>query len=73
MALSRLSETAVFLYKATEYYAPECEHCLLWCDEKLSIDWVIDGEPLLSAKDQAGLPLEFSDFFASIEILTKTP
>ncbi len=48
-----LSEYAEFLYKTTDYYAPEHERSLHWNDPALDIDWPLDGEPLLSAKDQA--------------------
>jgi len=46
-----LSDVAEFLYKATNYYAPEHERCIRWNDPKLAIDWPISGEPILSAKD----------------------
>jgi len=46
-----LSETAEFLYKTTDYYAPQYERSVAWNDPRLAIDWPIDGEPLLSAKD----------------------
>ena len=59
-----LSEHAEFLYKTTDYYAPQFERCLRWNDLALSIDWPLDGEPLLSAKDQAGLPLAGCEVFA---------
>ena len=50
-----VSETAEFLYKTTDYYAPEHERCIAWNDPTLAIDWpVIDGSPLVSAKDAAG-------------------
>ncbi|MDR2450784.1 MAG: dTDP-4-dehydrorhamnose 3,5-epimerase [Candidatus Accumulibacter sp.] len=49
-----LSEYAEFLYKTTEYYAPEFERCILWNDPSLAIDWPLDGAPVLSAKDCAG-------------------
>lgn len=53
-----LSETADFLYKASDYYAPEHERCLRWDDPAVGIEWPIhDLEPQLSAKDQLGLPL----------------
>ena len=50
-----LSEFAEFLYKTTDYYAPEHERCIRWDDPSLAIDWPLDGAPQLSAKDQAGL------------------
>lgn len=53
-----LSETADFLYKATEYYAPADEHTVAWNDPALGIDWPLDPDvPLqISTKDQAGRP-----------------
>ena len=59
-----LSQHAEFLYKTTDYYAPEFERCLLWNDPALGIDWPLDGAPLLSAKDQAGRPLAECEVFA---------
>lgn len=47
-----LSETAEFLYKTTDYYAPEYERSLLWNDPALGIQWSFDGEPKLAAKDK---------------------
>ncbi|MCZ4313834.1 dTDP-4-dehydrorhamnose 3,5-epimerase [Comamonadaceae bacterium G21597-S1] len=53
-----LSESADFLYKTTDYYAPEHERCIAWNDPTLAIDWPLTGElPVLSAKDLAGRPL----------------
>lgn len=49
-----LSERAEFLYKTTDYYAPEHERCLLWNDPKVGIEWPIDFVPQLAAKDAAG-------------------
>ena len=49
-----LSETADFLYKTTNYYAPEYERCILWNDQDIKIDWPIIDTPLLSEKDQHG-------------------
>ena len=50
-----LSDTAEFLYKTTEYYAPAHERCIAWNDATLSIDWPLAGDPpKLSAKDQSG-------------------
>ncbi len=59
-----LSDTADFLYKTTDYYAPEYERSILWNDPAINIDWQITGEPILSAKDQNGLPLEQAEVFA---------
>lgn len=53
-----LSEMAEFLYKTTDYYAPQFERCIAWNDPQLAIDWQLGGAiPLLSAKDAAGLLL----------------
>ena len=49
-----LAETAEFLYKTTDYYAPQHERCIAWNDPDLAIAWPIEGQPLLSAKDAAG-------------------
>lgn len=49
-----LSETAEFLYKTTDYYAPEHERCIAWDDPKIGIKWPLTVAPLLSAKDRAG-------------------
>lgn len=59
-----LSVTADFLYKTTDYYAPEYERSILWNDPALNIDWKFTGEPVLSAKDIAGVPLEKAEVFA---------
>lgn len=51
-----LSESADFLYKTTDYYAPQHERCIRWDDPTLAIDWPLNGEqPMVSAKDAAGL------------------
>lgn len=47
-----LSETAEFLYKTTDYYAPEYERCLAWNDPQINIDWPCHEQPTLSSKDQ---------------------
>ena len=49
-----LSDTAEFLYKSTEYYAPEFEKCIIWNDSDLDIKWPIKEEPILSPKDKEG-------------------
>ncbi|MBE0349636.1 dTDP-4-dehydrorhamnose 3,5-epimerase [Pseudoalteromonas lipolytica] len=53
------SESAEFVYKCTDYYAPQFEQSVIWSDPALNIEWpLVDGKaPLLSAKDQAGLLL----------------
>ncbi|MBV8660073.1 MAG: dTDP-4-dehydrorhamnose 3,5-epimerase [Burkholderiales bacterium] len=58
-----LSDTAEFLYKTTDYWAPEFERCIAWNDPTLAIDWQIKGEPQLSAKDQAGKLWGEAEFF----------
>lgn len=58
-----LSEFAEFLYKTTDYYAPEHERCIRWDDPSLAIDWPLDGAPQLSAKDQAGLSFADAQVF----------
>ena len=58
-----LSESADFLYKTTDYYAPQHERCIMWNDPAIGIDWHFDGEPLLSAKDKEGKPLAAAEVF----------
>lgn len=58
------SDFAEFLYKTTDYYAPEFERSLLWNDPALAIDWPLAGAPLLSVKDKAGVHLAQADNFA---------
>lgn len=49
-----LSNSAEFLYKSTDYYAPEHECGILWNDPDIDIDWPLKGEPILAAKDRLG-------------------
>jgi len=59
-----LSESADFLYKTSDYYAPQFERCIAWDDPELAIDWPLnDSQPLISVKDQAGLPLAGAPVF----------
>jgi dTDP-4-dehydrorhamnose 3,5-epimerase len=58
-----ISETAQVLYKASDYYAPEHERTLAWNDPNLKIEWELDGDPVVSAKDQRGVPLRKADTF----------
>jgi dTDP-4-dehydrorhamnose 3,5-epimerase len=58
-----ISETAHVLYKSTGFYAPQCERTILWNDPDLKIDWELQGEPIVSAKDQSGLALRDAETF----------
>lgn len=59
-----LSEYAEFLYKTTDYWAPEHERSIIWKDSDLAIDWSLQGEPLLSAKDAVGKAFKDAEVFA---------
>ncbi|MDF0606830.1 dTDP-4-dehydrorhamnose 3,5-epimerase [Neisseriaceae bacterium TC5R-5] len=59
-----LSATAEFLYKTTDYYAPEHERCIAWNDRTLNIQWPISVLPTLSAKDAQGKLLIEAEVFA---------
>ena len=58
------SDSAEFLYKTTDYWAPEHERCLLWNDPVLDINWPLQEAPLLSGKDQLGKALTEAEVFA---------
>ena len=58
------SESAEFLYKTTDYWAPEFERSILWNDPAIGIEWPADGAPLLSGKDQAATLLADAEVFA---------
>ena len=58
-----LSERAEFLYKTTDYYAPEHERTLLWNDPKVGIEWPFEGEPVLKEKDARGARLATAETF----------
>ena len=57
------SDSADFLYKTTDYWSPEHERTLLWNDRALGIAWPAGIEPILAAKDIAGVPLESADCY----------
>jgi dTDP-4-dehydrorhamnose 3,5-epimerase len=57
------SDNAEFLYKTTDYWAPEFERSLLWNDPQLGIIWPLTGEPTIAAKDAAGLPFAQCEVF----------
>ena len=58
-----LSEYAEFLYKTTDYWAPEYERSILWNDPDLAIDWSLKGMPALSSKDAQGSPFAKAELF----------
>jgi dTDP-4-dehydrorhamnose 3,5-epimerase len=57
------SESADFLYKTTDYYAPQHERCIAWNDPAIGIQWPLAEPPQLSAKDQAGVLLAAAEVF----------
>ncbi len=57
-----LSEVAEFLYKTTDYWAPQYERVIAWNDPTLAIAWPLQGDPSLSAKDQSGKKWEETKF-----------
>jgi dTDP-4-dehydrorhamnose 3,5-epimerase len=57
------SESAEFLYKTTDYWYPEHERSLLWCDPTVGIQWPSVGAPKLAAKDAAALLLTDAELF----------
>lgn len=57
------SESAEFLYKTTDYWYPEYERSLLWCDPTVCVQWPVGGEPKLANKDAAGKVFAESDYF----------
>lgn len=59
-----LSDSADFLYKTTDYYAPEHERCLVWNDPSVNVVWPLSDEPKLSAKDREGRLLAECEVFA---------
>jgi len=60
-----LSESADFIYKTTDYYAPQYEHCIQWDDPNLNIDWLLNGiSPSLSEKDKKGASFNEAKYFS---------
>lgn len=59
-----LSEAAEFLYRTTDYWAPEHERCIIWNDPDIGIDWPIGGNPVLSPKDAAGTRFREAEVYA---------
>ena len=58
-----LSDSTEFLYKTTDYYAPEYERCIRWDDENLAIDWQFKGQPQVSEKDSQGAAFSKAEMF----------
>lgn len=58
-----LSDSADFLYKTTDYYAPAHERCVAWDDAEIGIQWPLTGPPTLAAKDAAGKRLRDAEVF----------
>tara|TARA_B100000686_G_scaffold341974_1_gene420270 strand:+ start:2020 stop:2565 length:546 start_codon:yes stop_codon:yes gene_type:complete len=58
-----LSDSADFLYKTTDYYAPKFERSILWNDPAIGIQWPLNEEPQLSTKDKAALPLKQAEIY----------
>ncbi|OAS90766.1 dTDP-4-dehydrorhamnose 3,5-epimerase [Achromobacter dolens] len=58
-----LSDYASFLYKTTDYYAPEHERTIKWDDPSIGIEWPFEGAPILSTKDMAGGSVKDADLF----------
>ena len=59
------SEFAEVAYKASDFYAPEHERSLLWNDPVIGIEWPLEGDPTLSTKDAAGVPLAEAETYAN--------
>lgn len=57
------SESAEFLYKTTDYWYPEYERSLLWCDPAVGIQWPLEGEPKLAGKDATAIFLKDAECF----------
>jgi dTDP-4-dehydrorhamnose 3,5-epimerase len=58
-----LSDVAECLYKATDYYAPAHERCIIWNDPTIAIKWPFDSMPVLSAKDRQGVAFDLAECF----------
>lgn len=58
-----LSDVAEFLYKTTDYYAPEYERTILWDDPDIKIDWPLTSSPILSDKDRSGVRIESAEVY----------
>ena len=59
-----VSDSAEFLYKTTDYWAPEFERTIMWNDPDIGVAWPLQGEPQLSGKDKQGKPFKEAEVFA---------
>jgi dTDP-4-dehydrorhamnose 3,5-epimerase len=59
-----ISDFAEFLYKTTDFYAPEHERVIRWDDPTININWPLDSQPAVSSKDQAGVSLNEAELFS---------
>lgn len=59
-----LSDVAEFIYKTTDYWAPEHERTIIWNDPNLAINWKNDVEPVISGKDANGVLFANAELFA---------
>ncbi len=59
-----LSDVAEFLYRTTDFYAPQYERCIAWNDSDIGIDWPLDVEPLLSVKDVLGISFSAAEYYS---------
>ena len=64
-----LSDVAEFLYKTTDYWAPEFERTIVWNDPDLAVAWPLQGEPVLSAKDAKGIAFKEAEVFEWGQVL----
>jgi dTDP-4-dehydrorhamnose 3,5-epimerase len=58
-----LSENADVLYKTTDYWAPEYEQIIAWDDPSIGIQWPLQGDPIMSVKDQKAKRFEDAQCF----------
>src|SRR5215469_981151 len=58
-----VSDSVHVFYKTTDFYFPELEHTIVWNDPDLKIDWKLEGEPIVSTKDGAGLAFAEAQYY----------
>lgn len=66
-----ISDTAEFVYKCTDYYNPNAEHSLAWNDKAIGVEWPLNVDPILSAKDSTASSIE--DFLIEINVDLSVP